>query len=494
MNEWQQVIQTALIGTDKQSVSINDMGEDLLPAITVITNNSAIDKEEQFLQIATVVNQYTFCGTEAIVKADISLSICEAETQPYCSANATAVLKDILHEDSNSLLEMWLQQYNNKQQIVEPALLPILFDKALQHKHLRQYASTCFGKRGKWLSQFNNEWNFANETTDEELWQIGTAEQRKKVLQQLRFTNASQAREWLQQTWPQENAASKQSLLEAFATNLSPDDVPWLESLTNEKSQKVKEDVLSLLQQIPSSTIVKQYIALLQESIAIKREKTMFGLSSKQVFQISLPANIEEAIFKSGIEKLSNKKEVSDDEHIVFQLLQKVPPTILESHLQLSAEDIIQWFQKDDTTVKFISALVTATVRFTDRNWAIALMQFSTAFYLDILPFIPIQQQEFYSKKFFKGHEQSIIHYATNRSTEWSLELTQLIITYTAAHHYNYYRNFYNQHIHLIPTQASSILEACTPSEAYAKSSWNNTKEYVQKLLTLKQQTLQSFN
>lgn len=494
MNEWQQLIQTALIGTDKQSVSINDMGEDLLTAITAINNNSAIDKEEQFLQIATVVNRYTFCGTEAIVKADISLPICEAETQPYCSANATEALKDILHEDSTSLLEMWLQECSNKHQIVEPALLPILFEKALQHKHLRQYATTCFGKRGTWLSQFNSEWNFASQTTDEELWQTGTAEQRKKVLQQLRVTNAIQAREWLQQTWPQENAASKQSLLEAFATSLTADDVPWLESLTNEKSQKVKEDVLSLLQQIPSSTIVQQYIALLQQSIAIRKEKTMFGLSSKQVFQISLPANIEESVFKSGIEKLSNKKEVSDDEHIVFQLLQKVPPNILESHLQLSPEDIIQLFQKEDASNKFVSALVSATVRFTDKQWAIALMQFSTAFYLDILPFIPTQQQEFYSKKFFKGHEQSIIHYATNRNTEWSLELTQLIITYTAAHHYNYYRNFYNQHIHLIPIQAIGILETCTPTEAYAKNSWNNTKEFIQKLLAIKQQTIQSFN
>jgi len=494
MNYWQQVIQTALIGTDKQTLSANDMGEDLLPVIATITSNQNIDKEEQFLQLATVVNQYTSCGTEAIVKTGISLPICEAETTAYCSPHAMAALKDILQEDSTSLLALWLQHCSNKELIVEPALLPILFDKAIQHKQLRPYAATCFGKRGAWLSQLNSEWNFAITASDEELWQTGTADQRKKVLEQLRITNTTQAREWLQQTWPQENAASKQNLLEAFATNLSADDIPWLEGLSNEKSQKTKEQVLGLLKQIPNSTIVQQYIALLQQSVILKKEKTMFGLSSKQVLQITMPEIIDEQLVKSGIEKLSNTKEFSDDEWIAFQLMRQVPPTVLEKHFHLSAADIIQFLQKEEATKKFVPAIVTALVQFKDEQWAIAFMQYSTTFYLDILPLIPAQQQEFYSKKFFKGHEQSIIQYAVDRTTAWSVELTQLIFTFTAANHYHYYRNFYNQHIHLIPIQANTILEACTPSEEYAKNSWNNTKEYIQKLLTLKQQTIQSFN
>ena len=494
MNHWQQVIQTALIGTDKQSVPVNDIGEDLLPAITAISNNIAIDKEEQFLQIAATVFNYRQSGAEAMVKQDISIAICGAETLPYCSKAAMASLKDILHEDSNGLLALWLQYCSNKQQVVEPALLPLLFDKAVQQKQLRQYAPTCFGKRGAWLSQFNSEWNFATDASDEALWQTGTPDQRKKTLQQLRATNAAQAREWLQQTWPQENAASKQNLLEAFAINLSAADVPWLESLTNEKSQKVKEDVLGLLKQVPTSTIVQQYIALLQQSISIKKEKTMFGLSSKQVLQIALPSTIDEQLTQSGMEKLSNQKEFTDDEFILFQLLQNIPPSVLEAHLQLLAGDIIELLQKEDSTKKFLPAIVMALVKFHDTAWAIACMQHSTVFYLDILPLIPVQQQEYYSKKFFKGNEHSIVQYAVGRATEWSVELTQLIFTHTAANHYQYYRNFYNQHIQLIPYGASSILDACNPLDEYASNSWNTTKEYIAKLLELKQQTIQSFN
>jgi hypothetical protein len=492
MNEWQQVIKTALIGTDKQTISTNEMDENLLPAITTITSNTDIDKEEQFLQIATLVHQYTFCGTEPIVKADSSLPICEAETKAYCSSNATNILKEILYEDSSGLLTMWLQLCASKQQIVAPVLLPDLFEKIKQQKNLRQFIA-CLGKRGEWLSQFNNAWQFATTTSDEELWQRGSGSERKTVLQQLRTTNATQAREWLQETWQQENAASKQNLLEAFATNLSDADVPWLESLSNEKSSKVKEDVLKLLQQIPSATIVQQYTRFLQQSLMLKKEKTLFGLSSKQVLEIIVPSEVAAQMKQYGLENLSNKKEFADDEWMVFQLIEHVPPKALEQHLQLQPQNIIELFQKEDITKKFISAIVTATIRFSSKEWAIALMQFSNVFYLDILPLIPMQQQEFYSKKFFIGHEQSMIHFATNRDVEWSLELTELILHYAATNPYNYSKSFYNQHIHLIPAQAITMLNNCTPTEDYASNNWNNIKTYIEKLLTLKQQTIQSF-
>jgi hypothetical protein len=41
-------------------------------------------------------------------------------------------------------------------------------------------------------------------------------------------------------------------------------DLPWLESLLNEKGQKVKDEALALLKSIPGSSIVKQYEDLLR--------------------------------------------------------------------------------------------------------------------------------------------------------------------------------------------------------------------------------------
>ena len=78
----------------------------------------------------------------------------------------------------------------------------------------------------------------------------------------MRKTAATTAREALQQTWPQENAAAKETLLEEMLVNAGDEDVAWLESLLNEKSAKVKEAALQVLKTIPSSTIVQSYWTL----------------------------------------------------------------------------------------------------------------------------------------------------------------------------------------------------------------------------------------
>lgn len=493
MEFWNQIVQTAIIGTDKKQIVPSEMGNDLSNSIIAIQENSNIDKEEQFLQMASVAFNYKQSGVEPIANSNSPIDVAPAETKDYCSDNALQPLKDILFEDSNSLLKMWLEKCNQNQQIVYPTYITALLNKAIHQKKLRNGIVSCCGNRGSWLVQFNQEWNFTKDITDVDQWHTGTTEQRKKYLINLRQTDAKQAITLLQEVWAKENAATKQALLETIEVNLSDEDVVWLESICGDKSQKVKDEVLRLLKKIPSSSIVKDYSTLLSNSFRIKKEKIMFGLSSKQILEIKLPDSIDERIFKSGIDKLSNRKEFNDEELIIYQLIQQIPPSFVATHLQLSTEDIINFFQNSDTNKKFIPAFVNATVQFDDKAWAIAFMQYSDVFYLDILPLIPAQQQEYYSKKFFPGNENTIIEHVLTWQREWSFDLTKMIFNFTAANHYSYYRNFYNQHIHLIPQQAVSILEDCTPSDEYAKNSWANTIEYIKKLISLKQQIHQSF-
>ncbi len=58
-------------------------------------------------------------------------------------------------------------------------------------------------------------------------------------------------------------------------------------------------------------------------------------------------------------------------------------------------------------------------------------MQQSDTFYLDILPLLPVDKQEFYSQQFFSQHADSIINYAVQRTDEWSLAFTELVIQHT---------------------------------------------------------------
>jgi|SRR6185312_496875 len=493
MNFWNNVVQTAMLGTNKKDIVQQDLPEELLVAVKIINDNAVIDAEEKFIQTAALAFNYRQCGVRPNPQAGATLSLAPAEEKLYCNTEALQALKDILFEDSVGLLKIWLQLCLQKNQIITPALIPALMDKSVQQKHLKTLVQECVGKRGAWLSQFNSEWDFAPETNMEDLWQTGTPAERKNTLQQLRNSNSQKAKEWLKETWPVENANSKNDLLSAISINISADDIEWLESLLNEKSQKVKDSVLQLLKQIPTSTIVKQYEEVLRRSVSLRKEKGLLGLSSKTIIHSDITTPVDESIFKSGIEKLTNRKEFNDDEYIIYQLMQSVAPQFWEKQFLLSPGEIIQMFQKDEIKKKFIPAMIGAVVQFKDTGWADAFMKNSHVFYLDIIPLLPVEQQEYYSNKFFTGHEENIIRYALERDEEWSTELAKNIFKHTAKNYYTYNRAFYNRYIHLIPVQIVGLLEKCTPQEEHLRESWSNISEYIIKLITLKIETIKAF-
>jgi Family of unknown function (DUF5691) len=494
MDFWNNIINTAMIGTDKKNIDAAELSADLQEAATIIQANEAIDREEKFLQITALAFNYRQAGVTPFHKEEIILQQCPPEEKSYCNAAAMQVLKDIQSEESIPLLKFWLQQCNAKDQLVQPELIPSLLAEGVQQKKLQTDIAACCGKRGDWLGGFNETWNFSQNQTAEQLWQTGTPEQRKAILKDTFAINPSLAREWLQQTWAQEDASTKTSFLEIFSTNISEADITFLESLSAEKSKKVKDEAIRLLKQIPASPVVQLYQQVLQQSVELKKEKALLGLTSKTILQFHLPAGFDEGIFKTGIEKLSNTKEFTDDEFIIFQLIQSVPPTFWEHQLAADAKTIIEQFQKDDIGKKMMPALVIAAANFKEAAWAIYLMQHSSIFYIELIPLLPLQEQEQYSNQFFEQFADNVIQYAVQRENEWSTALTKNIFRHLAKNPYNYTRSFFSQYIHLIPAPVVAELEKCTPPEEHLRTMWSNSSDYIIKLVSLKLQTLKAFN
>ncbi len=493
MKSWNDITNIALIGADKMQLTVDEFTGELAEAFGQINSAPSLDKEEQFLQLASVAYNFRQSGSTAITSQSIKSSVAPIEENGYCGVPAVNILKDILDENSMGLLKIWLDECGGKNNIVTTEIVPALLEVAAAQKNLRTQILACCGKRAAWLAGFNTAWNFVGTATDDEMWNTGTAEQRKLVLRQLCLTDRQRALALLKQTWPDENANSKAELLKQLAVNHGADDLEWLESLQQEKSQKVKDQVLELLKQIPESALVKQYLQVLRQALVLKKEKSLLGIISKTSLHIDLSATVDDQVFITGIEKLSNKKEFTDEEYVVYQLLHGVPLSFLEDHLSLSPENIINLFEKDKHLKKFIAALVLSVARFKNERWAIFLMQYSAVFYLDLIPLLPLQQKLYYSKKFFDQHELSTIEYATQFESEWDVELTKLIFGYLAKNPYNFNRTFYNNNIHLIPLAIAGELESFAPQEEYLRTMWSNTSEYILKLLNLKSQIAKAF-
>jgi hypothetical protein len=252
MESWNIIVNTAILGTDKKNIEAKNLPTNLQLPVETILLNSTIDKEEKFLQVSALVYNYRQAGSLPINKQILDAFTCKEENQPYVSDAATKVLTEILAEENIPLLTFWLGLCQQKNQIVQPVFIPQLFDIGINQKKLQTIISICCGNRGEWLSQLNTSWAFIQQQLPEQLWQTGTFEQRKTVLQTIRADKPELAIEWLQQTWPQEDANTKTNLLQLLQINISEKDIDFLNGLSKEKSKKVKDEAIKLLKKIPS--------------------------------------------------------------------------------------------------------------------------------------------------------------------------------------------------------------------------------------------------
>ncbi|HEY9259666.1 DUF5691 domain-containing protein [Chitinophaga sp.] len=480
MERWNHIINTALLGTAKKQADSQGLNGPLQIAADKILGNASTDREEQFLQLASVIYNYRQSGTQPVTAAVQPMTVCAAETKAYCPPAAIRVLQPVLETDSIQLLLLWLEYCTKANLLLPPAQLPVMLDKAWRNKSLRVLTAAAGGHRAEWLGQFNPDWNFSRVAeTLEERWDNGATAQRVEALRELRVTDPVMALTWLQRTWPKESATVKAELLTVLEQPPQESDIEWLESLLTEKSKQVKETVIRLLKKLPGSSLHEQYWQIIAGAVQLQEDGHVV---------VALPELKDDYIFQSGIEKLSNDKKVSDDTHILYQLISLVHPSRWEAHFGRSSAEVINLFLQYESLQPFVPALVQAITWFEDRQRAVTFMRHSDTFYIDIIPMLPTDQQQQFSEKFFDEHPETIIKYATNNPEEWSVTLCTKIMRYAATQPYTYNQLFMNNVIRQIPVAISATLDDIVPAESYHVGYWNNIKVHLGRLLQAKSQ------
>lgn len=495
MESWNHIIHTALLGTDKKVLKKDDLPAGLAEPFDLLVQ-MADSKEEAFLQTAALVYNYRQCGFLPLQKEVPQLPMAEEEEQAYASPAAHGVLADILEVGSTSLLHFWLQECIGADRIVLPEAVPVLLDAGMKAKRIREAVYRCCGRRGAWLLTLNKEWKYHVPVDGEEGWETGTLDQRKSILAQVREEDPARAREMLQQAWPQENAATRAELVQVLSLKAGAEDLPWLEGLLQEKSVKVRDAVVSVLKLIPSSSIVQLYWRLLSPSIELRKEKTLLGFGSKTVLELQPVKDVDEAIYKTGIEKMSSEKNVSDQNFLLYQLIMAVPPSLFESYTGLEKEALLKAVQQTAQGKNFIPAFGQAAVLFGDTGWLRAVMAADEDhLYIDALSRLPQEEAEKYAVRHLEddAHAAAIGQRVVQFENEWSLELARAFLKHAAKSPYQYNRAFYNELVHLLPVAIGGELAGYAPKEEYLRGMWSSLSEHITKLISLKQQTVNAF-
>ncbi|MBC7904321.1 MAG: hypothetical protein H7Y27_12905, partial [Gemmatimonadaceae bacterium] len=488
MKFWDSIIDTAMIGTSRRQPDTGLFPTDL--AAHFKDQNETKDQEELFLQLAAFASSYRKSGILP-PKQEINFSPAATEENKYCPSEATSVLRDILSEEKKSLLAYWLKNCHRSNQIVKPDLVPVLLELGTKHPRLKSVIAACCGKRGVWLAALNPEWQYSQNQSDEEIWDTGTPEQRRDLLTEKRSIEPDKAREMLQQIWQQEDANQKMIFLEILHKNIGDNDTAFLESLLNEKSKKVKESGLQLLKRIPTSAVVQSFENALASAVQLKKEKRL--VFTKTSLHYQLPDSIHDKIYQLGIDKLSNIKDLSDEQFVIIQLTELVPVSFWEKHLAMGPPEIIDLMQKDELGKKLLPPLVKAITRFHDSKWAEHFTKHSSVFFIDLIPLLNSEEQERHTIRHFDEFPESMIMHQISRETEWSLPVARKIIRHTAANPHQFTRDFFSRNIAMIPTALSGELSGFDPKDVMQLGQWTRNRDYLSQLLKLKAQTNKAF-
>jgi hypothetical protein len=395
MDFWKQLINTALLGTDRQSLPATQLPAVIQQALQGVDTS---DKEALFLRTAALVNSYIKAGTGAQTLLIPATPPSQPETQSYASVKAVSVWRKIAKAERRNpvLMEYWMDQCISKGQIAPPDILPSLLNAGAEKTNyaLRDKIRQVVGKRGTWLASFTHIWSYCLPVDYEMGWKEGSIAQRKEIFEKIRRENPDQAREWLEQAWPDENAKDRKDFLQSFSVNLSLSDEPFLQKAWEEVlaqpnpkavHQEIKIMLTTLLLSLPDSALSKD---IWEKTKGYFQQKGSTGKVKAADISLRLAEDdfLTEAFMngKLGFEppmsnRLPNAEKKPVSPHFWFQsLLPHIHPARWQEYFGLSVEQTVQVFigklQDDETDVALKRAFARSVVKHKLTDWATKLL------------------------------------------------------------------------------------------------------------------------
>ena len=290
MKIWQDLVKTAVIGTQRQKLKIDSQDNQLGDILSCLDMN---DKEGCLLSAAGTIYLYKKAGQSTAIDGKKSLNTCDLDDLPYCSQVSGQHLGMMLSGGYSRALPEWLKLLAETKKVVSPKYLPELLTLGKRNNHLRKDILPVLGKRGIWLAGLNPDWNYVSGENTDKIWKNGSLEAKKNLLKELRQSEPKKGREQLQNIWSMERAQERSILLEALEVSINVSDEPFLEDALDDRSKLVRDVAARLLAQIPESKLVKRMI---------ERVRPLLSLDSKGI-EVELPKKCTVEMTQDGIDE-----------------------------------------------------------------------------------------------------------------------------------------------------------------------------------------------
>ena len=362
MNDWTNIVTTAVIGTERQPFT---------PAATAQALNALLaqldqaDREGALLHAAALAGLHERAGRLPSKHNDVLPEAAAIETLPRCSARVAARLRLFLQGEHADLLTEFLTVLATTGQRVPEELLPAMLEHCQHKEDLAELLPPVLGARGVWLAKQNASWSYVSGFGgDLSLWETGTLAQRKALLQRVRRADPAQARTLLSQTWEQDSAKEASEFLPLLKTGLSAADEELLERALDRPWAIARQAAARLLSALPDSAFAERMWARAQACVTFNR-----NWRGKLSIEVRVPAARDEAMRRDGVSESNAARRLSNPAHWLFEIISAVPPARWETAAAATIDELLAATHKHEYQMLLLGAWQEAATRTRDAAW-----------------------------------------------------------------------------------------------------------------------------
>ncbi|EDX77055.1 hypothetical protein MC7420_192 [Coleofasciculus chthonoplastes PCC 7420] len=435
MSLWQDVITTALVGTERRTLTLTPATN---PLSQLLCQLNSTDPEATLLSAAGAISLYHRAGQRPITDNQPLPEPCPPDDKPPCSPRAAHYLKLMLQKERVKLLPEWLASAATAGYRVPDYYLPELLEVGRTSPQLRPAILPVLGQRGRWLAAHNPDWNYVGDEDIEQTWTTGSLDARRLLLQHLRHEHPASARERLVTVWQQASSDARIALLDTLQIGLNLEDEAFLEVALDDRRQEVRRQAANLLAQLPESALCQRMKQRIQSAITFRRKRNRLHLD------FILPDDNDQEITRDGIDSKQPPQLLGNKAWIILQIVAATPLFLWSDLQEESPAEWIQAAKRSEWDHSLVEGWAVATMRQQNPDWAEALLPFYGTFkgYLirqnqlisGLIDVLSAEQRDcfflnlFPSSKVPFNSQHPAFSLLTHCHVPWSIELTEIVL------------------------------------------------------------------
>lgn len=408
MNGWDDLVTTALLGTERRSVDAARLPEPVAAGL-----RAESDPATGVLAAAALATSYRRAGARPARIPHLPAAAPTDDLPPVGTAAASRLAGLLAGGDTELIIE-WLRSVAAAGRRAPAESMPALLDLAgasTADSELAAAIVAATGRRGAWLAGLQPRWSKAlaahlppappagstsgqadhagqAEQAVETLWTHGEPSERRRYFTELRRRAPAAAAALLLESWKQETGPDRHAFVGMLAEGLCGSDEVLLEVALDDRRRDVREAAALLLSQLPHSAFAGRMSARIAECVRIDRRLTGRRIT------VTPPEACDKAMERDGIRAKRETKQLGDRAWWLGQLVLSTPLPVWRELFDIEPPALLSLSVEDGWGRVLRDGWTAAAVRQNNAQWALALLpKVSENYHCDLVRTIPEGQR-----------------------------------------------------------------------------------------------------